>query len=180
MAIFNHLDLIKLFPDNGMLRDIAEKLEIYNVYHCLRKANIISVSKNRGKLGNIPESFFRWIKVCDGGLLFDTVMLSLNGYDRELDLNFETFDEYNSPDAKSMIRLPEEYLVFAIRSYGDPICFNSSTGDGKVYLWNMEQYSVEETWDSFEAWLADEIETAIRLVEEEVLDPLVIKLGDAK
>ena len=118
------------------------------------------------------------MKYCDGGLLFDTVMLSSKGYDEELDLEFETFDEYNTSEVKEEMSLPAGYSVFAIRSYGDPICFNSATNDGKVYLWNIEKSIFEEIWDTFEDWLTDEMDSAIQLIGEEVLDPLDIKLGD--
>ena len=177
MAILNHLVLLDSFTDDVM-KDNVEKLECFKLYHCLRRSSTSSIDLYRKKWGALPEKFYQWLKVCDGGLLFDTVMLSINGYDRELDLNFETFDEYNAASSKEEIRLPSEYFVFAIRSYGDPICFNSLTNDGKVYLWNMEESVFEEVWDSFDIWLSSEINSAIELVEEDVLDPLAIKLGD--
>lgn len=177
MGILDHQSLLRSFASDVMKENV-ERLEIFNIYHCLRKSSFSSAIKAQEKLGKIPTSFLEWMKYCDGGLLFDTVMLSSKGYDKELDLDFETFDEYNTKDAKVAMTLPDGYSVFAIRSYGDPICFNSETNDGKVYLWNIEKSIFEEIWDSFEDWLTDEIDCAIQLIGEEVLDPLDIKLGD--
>ena len=177
MGILDHQLLLRSFTSDVMKENV-ERLEIFNIYHCLRKSSFSSAIKAQEKLGKIPSSFLEWMKYCDGGLLFDTVMLSSRGYDEELDLDFETFDEYNTNDVKGEMALPEGYSVFAIRSYGDPICFNSETNDGKVYLWNIEKSIFEEIWDSFEDWLTDEIDSAIQLIGEEVLEPLDIKLGD--
>lgn len=177
MGILDHQMLLRSFTSDVMKENI-ERLEIFNIYHCLRKSSFSSAIKAQEKLGKIPTSFLEWMKYCDGGLLFDTVMLSSKGYDEELDLDFETFDEYNTNDTKAEMALPDGYSVFAIRSYGDPICFNSETNDGKVYLWNIEKSVFEEIWDSFEDWLTDEIDSAIQLIGEEVLEPLEIKLGD--
>lgn len=177
MGILDHQLLLRSFTSDVMKENV-ERLEIFNIYHCLRKSSFSSAIKAQEKLGKIPTSFLEWMKYCDGGLLFDTVMLSSKGYDEELDLDFETFDEYNTNDTKAEMALPDGYSVFAIRSYGDPICFNSETNDGKVYLWNIEKSIFEEIWDSFEDWLTDEIDSAIQLIGEEVLEPLEIKLGD--
>lgn len=177
MGILDHQLLLRSFTSDVMKENV-ERLEIFSIYHCLRKSSFSSAIKAQEKLGKIPTSFLEWMKYCDGGLLFDTVMLSSKGYDEELDLDFETFDEYNTKDAKAEMALPDGYSVFAIRSYGDPICFNSEATDGKVYLWNIEKSIFEEIWDSFEDWLTDEIDSAIQLIGEEVLEPLEIKLGD--
>lgn len=177
MGILDNQLLLRSFKSDVMKENV-ERLEIFNIYHCLRKSSFSSAIKAQEKLGKIPTSFLEWMKYCDGGLLFDTIMLSTKGYDEELDLDFETFDEYNTNDVKCEMALPEGYSVFAIRSYGDPICFNYETNDGKVYLWNIEKSIFEEIWDSFEDWLTDEIDSAIQLIGEEVLEPLDIKLGD--
>ena len=177
MGILDNQLLLRSFKSDVMKENV-ERLEIFNIYHCLRKSSFSSAIKAQEKLGKIPTSFLEWMKYCDGGLLFDTIMLSTKGYDEELDLDFETFDEYNTNDVKCEMALPEGYSVFAIRSSGDPICFNYETNDGKVYLWNIEKSIFEEIWDSFEDWLTDEIDSAIQLIGEEVLEPLDIKLGD--
>ena len=177
MGILDHQLLLRSFTSDVMKENI-ERLKFFDIYHCLRKASFSAAIKAQEKLRKIPVSFLEWMKYCDGGLLFDTVMLSSRGYDEELDLDFDTFDDYNAKDIKEEMALPEGYSVFAIRSYGDPICFNFENNDGKVYLWNIERSIFEEVWDSFDIWLSSEINSAIELVEEDVLDPLAIKLGD--
>ena len=177
MGILDHQILLRTFTSDVMKENV-ERLEIFNIYHCLRKASLSAAIKAQGVLGKIPSSFLGWMKYCDGGLLFDTVMLSSKGYDEDLDLEFETFEEYNTKDMKDRMELPAEYSVFAFRSYGDPICFHSENNDGKVYLWNVEKSVFEEIWDTFEDWLTDEIDSAIQLIGEGVLEPLAIKLGD--
>lgn len=177
MGILDHQLLLRSFTSDVMKENV-ERLEFFKIYHCLRKASFSSALKAQETLVRIPVSFLEWMRYCDGGLLFDTVLLSSKGYDMELDLDFETFDEYNTDEAKSDMALPQGYSVFALRSYGDPICFNSVTNDGKVYLWNVEKSVFEEIWETFEDWLTDEIDSAIQLIGEEVLDPLDIKLGD--
>ena len=160
------------------MKENVERLELFNVFHCLRSSLLSSNIKAQGELGNIPVDLTKWMELCDGGLLFDTVMLSIKGYDEELDLDFDTFDEYNTAEVKAQMFLPDGYSVFAVRSYGDPICFNSLENDGKIYLWDIEECVFAEIWDSFEDWLTDEIDSAIQLIGEGVLEPLEIKLGN--
>lgn len=176
MAILDHHVLLNSFNDDYMNENV-ELLEAFNKYHCLRKASSQTVTKAKKILGSIPASFEEWLNYCDGGVLFDTVMLSTEEYDKELDLDFETYDEYNSAEAKEGMALPQGYSVFAIRSYGDPICFNCAANDGKVYLWNRETAVFEDIWDTFEDWLTDEIDAAVQLIGDGDLEPLGIKLG---
>lgn len=161
-----------------VMKENAQRLEIFDIYHCLRRASFSSAIKAQEQLGTIPKSFLEWMKICDGGLLFDTVMLSSKAHDNELDLDFATFEDYNTTEAREEMLLPDGYSVFAVKSYGDPICFNTLKNDGKVYLWNVENAEFDEIWDSFEDWLTDEIDVAILLIGDDVLEPLEIKLGD--
>ena len=175
MSILDHQLLLNSFDDE-LMKGNVERLEIFNLFHCLRKATLSSALKAQSALGRIPPSFLKWLKHCDGGLLFDTVMLCSKEHDAELDLDFDTYEEYNCAEAKEDMGLPAGYAVFAVRSYGDPICFNTETNDGKVYLWNLENGEFEEVWETFEDWISEEIDTAIELIGEEVLDPLGVKL----
>ena len=177
MGIADHRLLLNSFSDEFMKGNV-ERLDLFNVYHCLLGASDSSVARAKEVLGSLPASFLEWMKYCDGGLLFDTVMLSTQGYDDELDLDFETFEDYNSEEVRSDMGLPEDYSVFALRSYGDPICFNTFLNDGKVYLWNVEKGLFEEIWDTFEDWLTEEIDVGVQLIGEEILDPLDITLGE--
>lgn len=177
MAICDHERLSRFFTSDGM-KEVIRRLEMFKIYHCLRESSLLDVLRAQECLGPIPTPFINWLKICNGGLLFDTVLLSSTGYDAELDLDFDTFADYNSPAAKEELSLPEGYSVFAVRSYGDPLCFNVRENDGKVYLWNVEQGNFEYVWDDFEAWLTDEVDEAIQLIADYALDPLAIKLEE--
>ena len=155
----------------------VERLETFDKYHCLLAGSLAASIKLQEVYGNLPIEFLNWIKVCDGGLLFDTVLLSTKGHDDKLDLDFDTYDDMNSSEAYSEFGLPEGYVIFGIRSYGDPICFNVRESDGKVYLWDVEKEEFTDIWNSFSDWLTEEIDDAIKLIAEDALDPLGIKLG---
>ena len=176
MGILDHQLLLRSFTSDVMKENV-ERLEIFNIYHCLRKSSFSSAIKAQEKLGKIPSSFLEWMKYCDGGLLFDTVMLSTKEHDTTLDLDFDTYEELNSDEAKENFALPEGFVVFAFRNYGDPLCFNTKENDGKVYLWNVENKEFDDIWDSFEDWMTEEIDDAIKLIAEDALEPLGVKIG---
>ena len=52
--------------------------------------------------------------------------------------NFDANEDINSEDAYSEFSLPEDCILFAMRSFGYPICFNFENQGGKFYLWNVE------------------------------------------
>lgn len=177
MSVLDHNRLLNSFTSD-LMKGNVERLEIFNIYHYLRKASFSAAIIAQDTLGTFPTAFLEWMKYCDGGLLFDTVMLSSKDYDAEEDLYFDTFADYNTSEVKEEMGLPEGYSVFAVRSYGDPLCFHAESGDEKVYLWNIDEAIFEEVWDTFEDWLTDEIDNAIQLIGEEVLDPIELKLGE--
>lgn len=167
--------LAKKYTDGQMKENVDDLIE-FDPYHCLLSGNIISSSKVQKLLGTLPDQFVQWLNICDGGMLFCTVMLSSKGYDSELDLEFETYEEANSQEAKDYFGLPKGFAVFAIKNYGDPLCFNVKENDGKVYHWNVDEKDFDEIWDSFEDWMTEEIVDALDLIAEDVLDPLGIKI----
>ena len=69
-------------------------------------------------------------------------------------------------------------MIFALRSYGDPLCFDVDEPDGRVYLWNVENEVFDEYWESFEDWMSDEICDAVNLIADDVLEPLGVKLDE--
>ena len=73
----------------GLMKDNIENLEDFDAFHCLLSGSMSSSLKVQELFGTTSQQFMDWIKVCDGGLLFDTVMLSTKEYDKDL------FDEYN-------------------------------------------------------------------------------------
>ena len=162
---------------NEPMRENLRRLKDFDIYHCLLKGSLSTALKTQEELGYAPQAYLDWAKRCNGGLLFDTILLSTRAYDQELDLDFDTFNDLNSRDARETIGLPTDLSVFAVKSYGDPVCFNSKLKDGKVYQWNRETKEVDTIWDTFEDWLTDEIDCGIQLIADEVLEPLEIKLG---
>ncbi len=161
----------------GRMRENIEDLIEFDCYHCLLAGGKRSSLEVQSVLGDIPDQFMDWLAICDGGLFFDTVMLSSKEHDDELDLDFDTYEEFNSSEAIANFCLPEGYAVFAFRSYGDPLCFNVNENDGKVYLWNVEKGEFDDIWDSFEDWMTEEVYDAINLIAEDVLEPLEVKIG---
>lgn len=176
MGLINLSKLSKKYTSGKMKENVDELIE-FDYYHCLL-AGGKSVSLDiQSILGDVPSQFLDWLTVCDGGLFFDTVMLSSKEHDDELNLDFDTYKDLNSNEAIENFGLPEGYAVFAFRSYGDPLCFNVSEKDGKVYLWNVEKGDFDDIWDSFEDWMTEEVYDAINLIAEDVLEPLEVKIG---
>lgn len=174
---FCNLEKAKAKYSEEPMKGNIERLIDFDIYHCLLSGGMSSAMKAQEKLTYAPATFLDWLKTCDGGLLFDTVILSTKDHDADLDLDFDTYDELNSDEALAEFSLPEGYSIFAMRSYGDPICFNASAKDGKVYLWDVENQEFSDIWDSFEDWLTEEIDDAVKLIAEDALEPLEVKNG---
>jgi hypothetical protein len=175
MGFVNFKKITEKYTD-GLMKDNVEKLVKFDSYQCLLSGDADTALKVQNILGAVPADFTDWLKLCDGGLLFDTVMLSTKGYDAVLDLSFDTYEELNSDETKANFALPEGFVIFAVRNYGDPLCFNIKENDGKVYLWNIETGKFDDIWSSFKDWMAEEIDVAINLIIEGVSEPLNIKL----
>ena len=176
MSFMNLAKAEKTYTDEPMKGNI-ERLKDFDAYHCLLAGSLIAAVKLQDRYPCFPIEYLNWIKICDGGLLFDTVMLSTKGHDDKLDLDFDTYDDMNSPEAYTEFALPDGFVVFAMRSYGDPVCFNANEKDGKVYLWDVHSGEFTDIWDTFADWLTEEIDDAIKLIAEDALDPLNVKLG---
>lgn len=176
MSLFSVKESYEYFTNDKMIESL-KRLEVFDIYHCLLKGSLSSSIKAVSYLKYAPQGYLIWEKCCDGGLLFDTVLLSTKSHDKELDLDFDSFEDCNSQTFRDDANLDERFSVFAIRSYGDPLCFDKVAKDGRVYLWNREDKCVEVIWDTFEDWLADEIDSAIRLIADGALEPLEIKLN---
>ena len=176
------VDLLELKGkySTGIMKSCVDQLIRYNSFHCLFAGDDDSALEVQHIFsGTLPPHFFEWVKTCDGGLLFDTVLLSTKSHILELDVSVDTYKELNSPEEKYALGLPEGYTIFAMRSYGDPICFRTNDNDDKVYLWNIEKSEFDNVWGSFEHWLSEEISDAIVLIEEGALEPLGVKIwGD--
>ena len=161
----------------GFMKDNVENLIDFEAYHCLLKGGMSAVLKMQNSLGTVPKQYLDWVRLCDGGLLFDTVLLSTQARDTTLDLEFDTYDEMNSDEAKAHFGLPEGFVIFAFWNYEELFCFNVKENDGKVYLWDVQTGEFGEIWDSFEDWITEEIDHGVRMIADDVLEPLGIKVG---
>ena len=175
MSFINLEKAAAKYTDEPMKGNI-ERLIDFDVFHCLLAGGMSAAVKLQTKYPFLPVEYLDWLRICDGGLLFDTVILSSKSHDEKLDLDFDTYEDMNSDQAKSDYDLPDGFMVFAMRSYGDPICFNVKEKDGKVYLWNIEEKEFTDIWDSFADWMTEEIDDAVNLIAEDALEPLDIKL----
>lgn len=176
---FMDLEKAKIKFNSEMMKENIKRLIEFDEFHCLLKGSMSRAMKAQECLGYIPKQYSDWLKLCDGGLLFDTILLSSKGHCDDLDLDFDSYEDYNNDASKSEFNLPEEYSIIAVRSYGEPICLKNEKGNNRVYLWDSERQEFVSIWDSFEDWMAEEIDTAIELIAEDAMDPLPIKLGGA-
>ena len=156
-----------------------ERLVTFDLYHCLLAGGLSTSIRLQDKYSCFPSEYLEWLKVCDGGLLFDTVILSSKAHDDELNLDFDSYDEVNAEEGHLGTALPAGYVIFAMRSYGDLICFSHNKTDDKVYLWDIENGAFSNTWNSFTDWITEEIDDGIKLIADEVLDPLNLKLEES-
>ena len=166
----------KKYPKENMKGNI-ECLVEFGEYHCLLAGSDKVAQKVKEKYPGFPDEYIEWIKLCDGGLLFDTPMLSTCTHDKKLDLDFETYEDYNTPECYQDYKLPEGYTIFAVRSDGPVVCFNTKTKDGKVYQWDPETEDFTDIWDTFEDWMTEMINISLKLIADGVLEPMAIKEG---
>lgn len=178
MAFANLARMNAKYTEEPMKSNI-QILTDFDIYHCLLAGGMPIALKVQRQYKAVPLELLDWLKYCNGGLLFDTVLLTTKEHDDELDLDFDTYDEYNTDEARKDYGLPEGYVVFAVRSYGDPICFRNDEPDEKIYLWDVELQEFTDIWDSFGDWLTEELDEAVQLIADDDLDPLAVKLdGD--
>ena len=175
MDLINLKKALSVYVTEPMKGNV-DRLINFDEYHCLLSGSMSTSIKLSELYSFLPVDYLDWLKVCDGGLLFDTVILSSKKYDAKFDLDFDTYEDLNSAESYSDLNLPEGYFIFALRSYGDPICFKKEANDIKVYLWDVENNDFTDIWDTFADWITEEIDDAIRLIAEDALEPLQIKL----
>ena len=171
MGHFNYQKAKEFYMDDSFMLEIINRLEEMNQYHLLRNYDYLFEVMNA-----IPASamdYDKWLSVCNGGLLFSTTLLSRTEYDEQLDLSFSTLQEWNTDQKHKLLNLPRGYFIIALLNYGDPICLSES--DSKVYLWDTTEEEFTTIWDSFADFLADEYNTAVQMLEDNVLESIPIK-----
>lgn len=161
---------------SGKMHENVRRLRDYNAFHCLLAGNSSRTEAVKSRIPDLPPDFLEWLKVCDGGMLFDTALLSTKSYDDELDLSFDTYGEFYNSSVRKDRRLCEDWFVFAEAVHSDLFFFDQSKKDGKVYQWDVAEFKIYAVWLTFEDWLTDQINEAIDLIASEELEPLDIKL----
>ena len=176
MGFMNLKEAAAKYVSEPMRSNMAQLIN-FDVYHCLLAGSLDTSLEVQEEYPGFPQEYIEWVQICDGGLLFDTTLLSTRNYDGKLKLRFETYDEYNDSETYLAYGIPEGYEVFGFYGYGPLLCFNVQKKDGKVYVWDYEFGKFSEEWSTFGEWMADAIANGIRLIEDGVFDPLGIKVS---
>ena len=177
MAFVDFELLDQTYP-TGCMQENIRQLRRYDVFHCLLAGNDNSVAYVKKETDGLPMDFLKWLNVCDGGMLFDTALLSTTPYDAKLDLSFETYDDYYDADLRKSKDIPDDWFIFAEAVHSDVFFFDLGKKDDKVYQWDVENLQIYTEWDNFENWLISQINEAVDLIADEDIDPLDIKTKD--
>jgi hypothetical protein len=175
---FVNYDKLQMKYLDGRMRENVLRLQEFDVFHCLLASDENRAKAIRQRISNLPDDFCNWVDVCDGGMLFDTELLSTKTEDNDLELEFSTYAEYNKDAATGEQNIPGRVFVFAVAVHSDLYYFNLDNNNGAVYQWDVEEQDVYAEWGSFEDWLTEQIDEALDLIAREELDPLDIKIGD--
>jgi len=172
----NYEKMREEFKNNQMMLDNIEYLKEFEVFHYLLTGNEKTQKDICDKYNIKNEELKKWLKYCDGGLLFDTVLLSIQAKDVEQDLEFDSYEDYNKD--KKMYGLDDKYCIIGFRSYGDIICVNTEEDDKQVYLLNLETGEFDDIWCTFTDWITEEIDTSIQLIADNALEPIQSKIEE--
>jgi hypothetical protein len=175
MAFVSYEQLKKAYP-TGRMKENVRRIKDYDVFHCLLAGNAERAAAVKKRASDLPGDFLKWLDVCDGGMLFDTAMLSTKSHDDELDLPFATYGNYHNAELRKEKGIRSDWFVFAVAVHSDVFFFDMGKKDGKVYQWDIEEHKIYAAWPTFEDWLTDEINEAVALIADEKLEPLDIKL----
>ena len=167
--------LSKAYP-LGRMKENVRRLKNYDAYHCLLAGSDDRSGAVEKRVPNLPEGFLKWLKVCDGGMLFDTALLTTKSHDVELNLVFDTYGDYHKAELRKAKNLQNNWFIFAEAVHSDVFFFDMGKKDGKVYQWDVEENIVYKEWDNFEEWLTCQINEAVELIKNEKILPKGIKL----
>ena len=155
-------------------------LKEFDLFHCLLAGSPERASAVKKRIANLPDDFLNWLEVCDGGMLFDTIMLTTKSHDDILDLDFYTYGDFYNAELRQSINLSTDWFVFAIAVHDDVFFFDMGKNDGQVYQWDVEENTIYAYWDTFEDWLSDQIHEAIGLIADELIPVVTKKLETLK
>jgi len=173
---FIDYELLSSKYPTGQMSEAIHVLKELDVFHCLLAGSSDRATAVKIRVADLPEDFLQWLEVCDGGMLFDTTMLTTKATDTELDLDFETYSAYYNAEWRKDVNISDEWFVFAVAVHSDVFFFDLGKKDGQVYQWDIEELSIYKTWSTFEDWLTEQIDEAVELIAEEKLLPLGVKL----
>jgi len=160
----------------GRMSDNIRRLKEFDAFHCLLAGNAERANAVINRVSGLPADFLGWLDVCDGGMLFDTTILTTKAHDAELDLPFETYASYFNPELRKEKNISDDWFIFAVAVHSDLFYFDMNKKDDKVYQWDAEENKIYASWPDFENWLTDQINEAVELISNEELEPLDIKL----
>jgi len=175
MAFVNY-ELLSTKYATGSMSENIRLIKEFDIFHCLLASSPERVEAVKKRVANLPDDFLKWLEICDGGLLFDTIMLTTKSYDETLDLNFYTYGDFFNAELRQSINLSKDWFVFAIAVHDDMYFFDMGKKDGQVYQWDVEENTIYAYWSTFEDWLSDQIHEAIELIADELLNPMGIKM----
>ena len=174
MGFLNYAKASSKFKNNEYVLETINRIKDFDEFHCLRDSSLLLAGSIGNILGKVPEEYVKWMSICNGGMLFDTNLLSVDSFDSKIGVEFATLEECNTSASLQEFNLPSGYSVIAVRSYGDPICVSKE--DNRIYLWDCEQEDFTEIWETFYDFLADEVDTALELIANDDLDPIPLKV----
>jgi len=163
------------YPAGCMNKNIQQLQEL-DAFHCLLAGSTERANAVRKRVADLPEDFLQWLEVCDGGMLFDTTMLTTKSYDSELDLVFETYSDFCNAELRRSAGLPDEWFVFAVAVHSDLYFFDMDKKGGHVYQWDVEEQTIYAEWLSFEDWLSEQIHEAGELIADKSMKPNLMKM----
>jgi len=175
LPFINYSLLNQIYP-SGYMNENIKLLKDFDIFHCLLAGSLDRSAAVKKRAANLPQDFLIWLEACDGGMLFDTTMLTTKTHDDALDLDFYTYGYFYKDKLIQCINLSKNWFVFAFAVHDDVFFFDIERNDGKVYQWDVEEKKIYAFWNTFEDWLSDQIHEAIGLIADELLFPAGIKL----
>ena len=167
--------LLSKYP-TGQMSEAIHVLKELDVFHCLLAGSSDRAAAVKIRVADLPDDFLRWLEVCDGGVLFDTTMLTTKTHDNTLDLYFYTYGDFFNTEVRQNINLSSNWFVFAVAVHDDIFFFDMEKKDGQVYQWDVEENTIYAFWSTFEDWFSDQINEAIGMIADGLLYPIDIKM----
>ena len=175
MPFVNYELLNQAYP-SGRMKENVQLLEDFNSFHCLLEGNSERAYAVNKRVPDLPADFQKWLNVCDGGILFDTAMMTTKSHDTELNLDFYTYSIFYKTELRQFLNLSEDWFVFAVAVHSDVFFFDMAKKDNQVYQWDIEKKSIYAFWSNFEDWLSDQIHEAIGLIADKLIMPVYLKM----